>query len=437
MDCELCNGAPPLPDRTEDCNGITSGDCNGNTLLQHVCPLTCGGMCFASTTTTATTTTAWCNGKPDPAECGSTFNFADCARSNFVGKQAKLLCPAMCGTCITTTTTATATTTTTACWDPNYIGSDPCTSTTTTITATTTTTVTSTTSTTTTTTLSIYVYVGAGGGSSLLLLLIIGIICFCRKQAKKKLMSKFNVNSDNDFDGIVDDENADDVQLLNLDPGPTSSAEDTCFKLGIDRKYWVSANQRGMDTEKLFIVSPSSAEFRAVANQFSATLQSKTIDRIERIENGVLQESFSLAAGSIRKQLSGSGQPSLQMVRSLFHGTPAVNMIVNSTDGNGFLPMLAGTAVGAIWGDGTYFARDAKYSDSYALNLPSGQRQMFLVDVVVGRSTQGAKGMKECPLVSGEKFTRFNSLVNNKRDPSIFIVQHSNQAYPKYLITYH
>lgn len=180
-----------------------------------------------------------------------------------------------------------------------------------------------------------------------------------------------------------------------------------------------------------------------MANQFSATLPNKSIDCIERIENGVLEESFSLAAANIRKQLSRSGQlkkigqqPS-QIVKELFHGTAAVPMIVNSPDGNGFLPLLAGTAVGAIWGDGTYFARDAKYSDGYALKLPTGQRQMLLVDVVVGRYTQGKSGMKMCPIVPGEKFTRFNSLVNNVREPSIFVVQHSNQAYPKYLITYH
>ena len=205
----------------------------------------------------------------------------------------------------------------------------------------------------------------------------------------------------------------------------------------IHREYWASTNQAGMDTQKLFPVLFPSGEFGKVANQFAATLPFKTVDLIERIENGVLQESFSLAAGNIGKQLSKTGQSPAQMVKSLFHGTSAVTMIVNSTDGNGFLPMLAGTAVGALWGDGTYFARDAKYSDSYASTLPSGQRQMLLVDVVVGRSTQGAKGMKTCPLVPGEQFTRFNSLVNNERDPSIFVVQHSNQAYPTYLITYH
>lgn len=121
----------------------------------------------------------------------------------------------------------------------------------------------------------------------------------------------------------------------------------------------------------------------------------------------------------------------------LFHGTDAVEMIVNSTDGHSFLPLLAGTAVGAIWGDGTYFARDAKYSHDYARALPTGQRQMLVVEVAVGRWAQGKRGLKSCPVIPGEKYTRYNSLVNDPGNPSIFVVQHSSQAYPAYLITYH
>lgn len=124
------------------------------------------------------------------------------------------------------------------------------------------------------------------------------------------------------------------------------------------------------------------------------------------------------------------------MKRMLFHGTEAVEAIVNSVDGHGFLPMLAGTSTGAIWGNGTYFARDAKYSDDYARTLPSGDKQMILVDVLVGLSAQGAAGMKVCPLLPGQSYARYNSLVNRVQDPSIFVVQHSNQAYPAYLITY-
>ena len=120
----------------------------------------------------------------------------------------------------------------------------------------------------------------------------------------------------------------------------------------------------------------------------------------------------------------------------LLHGTAAVEAIVNSVDGHGFLPLLAGTSTGAIWGDGTYFARDAKYSNEYARRLASGKKQMLLVDVLVGRSAQGAKGMKKCPLLPGESFVRCNSLVDSIANPLIFVVQHSNQAYPSYLITY-
>ena len=125
------------------------------------------------------------------------------------------------------------------------------------------------------------------------------------------------------------------------------------------------------------------------------------------------------------------------MRRLLFHGTSAVEAIVNSVDGHGFLPLLAGTSTGAIWGNGTYFARDAKYSNNYAWSLGgSVQKQMLLVDVLVGRFAQGKEGMNVCPLLPDAEFARYNSLVNSPTDPSIFVVQHSNQAYPAYLITY-
>ena len=81
--------------------------------------------------------------------------------------------------------------------------------------------------------------------------------------------------------------------------------------------------------------------------------------------------------------------------------------------------------------------RDAKYSHNYAHRLPSGQRQMLVAEVAVGRSAPGKQGMKSCPLVPGEQYVRFDSLVDDARDPSIFVVQHTAQAYPAYLITYH
>ncbi len=56
--------------------------------------------------------------------------------------------------------------------------------------------------------------------------------------------------------------------------------------------------------------------------------------------------------------------------------------------------------------------------------------------VVLGRWVQGAKGLKCCPLLPGEAYRRFNSLVDKADAPTIFVVQESGQAIPAYLITY-
>lgn len=191
-----------------------------------------------------------------------------------------------------------------------------------------------------------------------------------------------------------------------------------------------------MDATKLFKVHESSAEHVSVAALLLETLPRATVTRVDRIENGLLRRSFDLQASTIESQL-GADYNAAKMRRKLFHGTKAVEAIVNSMDGHGFQPLLAGTAVGAIHGDGTYFARDARYSDNgYARTLPTGEKQVLVVDVVVGRWAKGAKGIKICPLLPGEQYVRYNSLVDNTRNPSIFVVQHSNQAYPAYLLTY-
>ena len=141
---------------------------------------------------------------------------------------------------------------------------------------------------------------------------------------------------------------------------------------------------------------------------------------------------------NVQRQL-GDAFDETTMVQMLFHGTKteqACKSIINS-DVAGFQPLLAGVVTGAVWGDGTYFARDAKYSDNYACTLSSGQKQMLAAEVVVGRWTKGTPGIKICPLMPGDQYKRYDSLVNDESNPSIFVVQHSAAAYPAYLITYH
>ena len=98
--------------------------------------------------------------------------------------------------------------------------------------------------------------------------------------------------------------------------------------------------------------------------------------------------------------------------------------------------------------DVRYFARDARYSDGYARTLRNGQKQLLVVDVITGLYCKGTQakynkagkwisGDKTCPLLPGQQYVRYNSLVDDEADPSIFVIQHTGQAYPAYLLTYH
>lgn len=208
-----------------------------------------------------------------------------------------------------------------------------------------------------------------------------------------------------------------------------------------DRRHWESALRLGGDGQKLFPLSSARVdhveELDEVRARFMATLPHRTVDRVDRVENGHQHEAFALNRRTMEADL-GDAFTEHAMVRLLFHGTQreAIKQIVNASDG--FKPLLSGTSVGAIWGDGTYFARDAQYSDSgYACTLPSGQKQLLLVRVLVGRYCRGQRGMKLYPLLPGEQYKRYNTLVDNEKDPSIFVVDKGSMAYPAYLITYH
>jgi hypothetical protein len=156
--------------------------------------------------------------------------------------------------------------------------------------------------------------------------------------------------------------------------------------LGLDgRGRWQSKDRAGLDDERLFPVAQGSEEFRTIAGEFARTLPTLSVDEIHRVENGPLHELYSVHRRNVERDVeaaqAGSGPGGVRqgpLVRLLFHGTSEENVqcIVHS-DTAGFLPLLSGTKTGALWGDGTYFARDASYSDSYACRLPSGQKQVL------------------------------------------------------------
>lgn len=117
--------------------------------------------------------------------------------------------------------------------------------------------------------------------------------------------------------------------------------------------------------------------------------------------------------------------------RLLFHGTTSYDA-VRGISINNFDIRVSGTH-GTMYGDGAYFARDAKYSHNYT---QPPNRLMFLASVLVGQFTEGNKTYRRPPEIPGSQYELYDSCVNDVVDPKIFVVFDKNQFYPDYLIHY-
>jgi poly [ADP-ribose] polymerase 7/11/12/13 len=187
----------------------------------------------------------------------------------------------------------------------------------------------------------------------------------------------------------------------------------------------------GYSDKKLYNLNRDCREFSWVKDLFMETMRNIacTITRIERVENAMQHDAYKVQRRNIAiyiaKDTDVSSAMEDQFAKWLFHGTSQENIDTIVKSPVGYNPMLAGSAVGALWGDGTYFAKDAEYSHHYT--ELKNERKMLLNRVIVGEWDQGAPGTKIFPR---------NSLVNDVKVPSIFVIQNSNQAYPSYVITY-
>ena len=93
--------------------------------------------------------------------------------------------------------------------------------------------------------------------------------------------------------------------------------------------------------------------------------------------------------------------------------------------------------VGTVYGQGTYFALDASYSNRYASVDAKGLKHMYLARVLTGEYTQGSKDMLVAPPKNQRNPTvLFDSVVDSTPTPSIFVVFYDADVYPEYLIIY-
>ncbi|KAH3824260.1 hypothetical protein DPMN_126093 [Dreissena polymorpha] len=180
-------------------------------------------------------------------------------------------------------------------------------------------------------------------------------------------------------------------------------------------------------------LSTTSEECRTVMGKFIQTL-GKRIVSINRVQNKFLWEFYC----SKRKQMEAIDGKIGGNEMNLFHGTKPD--IIQTVCAHNLDMRLAGTNVGAIYGNGAYFASTADMSDRYATADPkTGHKFMLQCRVLVGRWTKGQQGLRRPPEIARTpdgQVRLYDSCVDNVRNPSIFCIFDHVQYYPEYIIEY-
>ncbi|KAL7982318.1 hypothetical protein Chor_009916 [Crotalus horridus] len=179
---------------------------------------------------------------------------------------------------------------------------------------------------------------------------------------------------------------------------------------------------------KLINLLLSSSEYIKVQTNFQRTLPKATILTIKRIQNVSLWEVYQWQKEQMKKANGGKDVDE----RSLFHGTSKNH--VDAICQQNFDWRICGVH-GTAYGKGSYFARDAAYSDNYS-GVNSSIKIMFLAKVLVGDFTNGCSSYLRPPAKNNQSNLFYNSCVNSLLNPSIFVIFEKHQIYPEYLIEY-
>ncbi|XP_069472730.1 protein mono-ADP-ribosyltransferase PARP14-like isoform X2 [Ambystoma mexicanum] len=192
-------------------------------------------------------------------------------------------------------------------------------------------------------------------------------------------------------------------------------------------KHW---DKMGANTVKLVQLLPKSKEYQDVQVLFMKTCR-LAIQKIERVQNLFLWKNYMIKKMSI-DQKNGSQTNEQQ----LFHGT--AHSYVSTINKNGFNRSFAGLNA-ASFGNGTYFAVNAKYSshDTYSKPDAFGMKYMYLARVLTGLFCFGRQGIITPPAKSVQDPTDlYDSVTDDVANPAMFVIFNDVQAYPEYLISF-
>lgn len=179
----------------------------------------------------------------------------------------------------------------------------------------------------------------------------------------------------------------------------------------------------------------NSQEYQDVQNDFVQST-GHTIVKIERIQNKMLLQQYEAKL----KLLEGQNPAGTTNERKLWHGT-ANESVSSSINTYGFNRSYCGKNA-VVHGNGVYFAVNASYfaRDQYSPRDFNGNKRIYRCRVLTGEFCQGAQGMKVPPnkpnTGAGTTHILYDSVVDNVRNPGIFVIFNDTQAYPENLITF-
>ena len=184
-------------------------------------------------------------------------------------------------------------------------------------------------------------------------------------------------------------------------------------------------------------VKRNSDEWNKEVQSFHKTLSRASVTKLERIQNKWLWDHYSFE----KKQMSKKNRGCVNE-KHLFHGTRTTppEKVFKSEKGVDFRFSKAA----GLWGEGSYFAVNASYSDNYAHPLASSTtKQMLICKVLTGEcynaETKTDRSLRQPPTKpSSGSFEeeRYDSVKGHTNGSYVYIVYDHGKVYPAYLVTY-
>nr|XP_056711380.1 protein mono-ADP-ribosyltransferase PARP11 isoform X2 [Euleptes europaea] len=209
--------------------------------------------------------------------------------------------------------------------------------------------------------------------------------------------------------------------------------------------HWENVNSE--EPFQLIPLQKQTNEYEKVSSRFGETMEGNRIKRIHRIQNLDLWEFFCRKKNQLKKKR----RVFFINEQMLFHGTSGE--FVEAICIHNFDWRINGMHA-AVYGKGTYFARDASYSSRFCkddmkhsntfqihgvdlqLHMFRKHKVMFLARVLTGDYITGDSKYVRPPSKDGSFVNLYDSCVDNTWNPKIFVIFDANQIYPEYLIEF-